>query len=211
MNLNNYFHNIYIINLDKRVDRWVSIENQLQKLNIIEYKRYSAIDGTQLINNFGSPHIEIGNLALSMTTINILKEAKELQLENIFIFEDDAMCERSDFDLDLYMKEVPDNWDMLYFGANHIVKPTRISDNVVKINLAYCAHAFAIHNRMYDTIINGLSKFDKHNDVFFSQLHSRSNSYAIYPNVFTQTPSLSDITNTHVDHRLSMKINNNII
>ena len=43
MDINTYFDKIFIINLDKRTDRWNTIVENLKQNNIYNYERISAI------------------------------------------------------------------------------------------------------------------------------------------------------------------------
>ena len=80
MNLKDNFEKIYCINLDRRTDRWEESLIEFKKWGIEgNVERYSAVDGKSLsvesLNNF----LDLGNMGLITTHINILEEAiKEL-------------------------------------------------------------------------------------------------------------------------------------
>ena len=86
-----------IINLDRRIDRWTSFINQIDKNHINIYKRISAIDGkdivmtreySYLLRNYGYQRYK-SVVAYAMTTINLWKELLMGDEEYMIICDDD--------------------------------------------------------------------------------------------------------------------------
>jgi hypothetical protein len=74
-----YFDEIYCINLDRRTGRWEMAQKEFEKLGILnKVKRFSAID------NMG------GKRGCFESHMKIIHMAKEKNLKNVFIFEDDV-------------------------------------------------------------------------------------------------------------------------
>ncbi len=61
---------VYIINLDRRPDRWMRITNCLDKMNI-QYERISAIDANNLPREVNSKYFEFSDSAFSSTALCI--------------------------------------------------------------------------------------------------------------------------------------------
>ena len=79
MNSFDYFDEIYCINLDSRPDRWQHAQLEFKKAGIEDrVQRFSAIK-----ENDGRVGVIKSNLA-------IVKMAKEKNLKNVLVFEDDV-------------------------------------------------------------------------------------------------------------------------
>lgn len=207
--LNDYFDGIYCVNLDKRVDRWKECKKEFERNNISAI-RYSAIDGKDLtpevfthFNQFETA----GQLGCLLSQYNVLKIAKMCNHSSVLIMEDDvAFCENFNEQLENKMKEVPEDWDMLFFGANHIAPPLKITDNVYRVQRAYSAHCYAIRNTMYDTLLELLVQFKEPLDVIYANLQHSINAYVFNPHLVWQRPDYSDICGQYVDYRHVHKI-----
>jgi GR25 family glycosyltransferase involved in LPS biosynthesis len=207
--LNDYFDEIYCINLDRRLDRWHLVKQEFNK-HSITVNRYSAIDGKELnLQMFSnSENFETsGQLACLISHYNIIKTAKYKNLSSVLIMEDDVVFS-SDFNsqLEQKMDDIPENWDMLFFGANHISGPIKITDNIYRMTRAYSAHCYAIKNTMYDVLLESLCKFQEPLDVVYANLQSSINSYVLNPHLVWQNPGYSDICEQLVDYTHVHKI-----
>ena len=82
--------------------------------------------------------------SLVQNFIDILSEDND---EDIIIFEDDCIFV-DDFETKYneFMAAVPDDWDMIYLGAQHTVPPIKISDTVLKLTGSICGHAIIYRN-----------------------------------------------------------------
>jgi GR25 family glycosyltransferase involved in LPS biosynthesis len=162
MKLNEYFDKIYCINLDRRTDRWEECEKIFSKLNLV-VERFSAEDGKLLT----LPHGDAYNaeIAGAISHTNVIKDAKEKGYKNILILEDDVEF-HPDFEilLDKMFSQVPNDWEMLFFGGNHVQGFTNISENIQRLFGSYAIHAYGIKNDVYDIIIKFMS--DKIDMVF---------------------------------------------
>lgn len=154
--------------------------------------------------------------------IHCIKYAKEHNLENIFIIEDDIQ-----FDIDALNNieniDVPKDFDMLYLGY-HVNRGYRYSKNLIKLTSALTTHGYILNKKMYDVILDNvntnwsiipeysdLNNYEKpffaNNlkaiDMFYAKWihHKGDNSYGIYPMVAYQRPEYSAIENRHVDYK----------
>ena len=77
MNINTFFSDAYCINLDERKDRWRDVVNDLKKLKLTQINRYPAIKHRR------------GAVGCRLSHVDIIKRAKDSNLDNILILEDD--------------------------------------------------------------------------------------------------------------------------
>lgn len=199
VNFKKYFDKIYVINLDKREDRFLKFKDELEKFGIEHVERFSAIDGSTVTTNSKLLSGEIGVL---MSHLEIVKQAKEQNLENILILEDDVFFTEEILKLDEYMNLVPNDWDFIYFGGNHHYGPPPIilNDKIIKLNYTVALHCVGINKTLFDTIIAMLPKMGKQVDAYYADLHSLYNAYGFKPNMAKQIAGFSDIQNRYVDY-----------
>ena len=204
MTINNYFSEIYCINLDRRTDRWEECKIEFEKHNL-NVKRYSAFDGKNLPIIDG---LTPGNVGAIYSHRALLEYAKNNKFNNILILEDDVQFHENLKELfDLYIKELPEDWDILFFGANHsenniwMREPLiKISDHVCKIIKSYANHCYVVNETAYDLLINSLSKKNKPNDVLVADAQQKLNCYLFRPHLAWQRPSYSDLLEQFTDY-----------
>jgi glycosyl transferase family 25 len=199
--LNDYFKKIYCINLDKRVDRWELAEPHLKQLNL-DVERVSGYDGSALGLEF-PPEIKEGAVGCSLSHLFTIKLAKQNNLENFLLLEDDVV-----FDDDVNQKffdilpQVPDDWDMLYLGGQHFhgMDMPQVSENVYKCVYTLAAQSVGIKNTVYDYFIDKLMNISKINDLHYAESHKEINAYVIIPHLSWQRNTYSDIERAFVDY-----------
>jgi len=186
--INTFFDKIYCINLDERMDRWVSAKNELEKNGIYNYKRFSAIKN------------EIGHLGCRDSHIEVIKDAKKNNYNKILILEDDFVFINDDKTLiNNILTQLSDlDWELFYFGATvHLYdgKLTKVSENIVLTNFAYTTHSYAINSSTFDFIIDNAKN---HNiiDIFYNDFIVKNNkTYISNPMVCLQRESYSNVEN----------------
>lgn len=197
--LNDYFDKIYCVNLDRRVDRWDECEKEFKKHDL-NVERFSAVDGTtvEIVN---SP-LNDGQTGCALSHLEIIKICKSKEYSNCLILEDDIQFdEELNNKLPNIMEQVPDDWDMLYFGGNHVGNNPHASGSLTKVNQTqnifrtthcFTTHSYAVKNKVYDKII---SSFDGSEpiDICISKIQSSINCYIIRPHLAWQRPSYSDV------------------
>jgi GR25 family glycosyltransferase involved in LPS biosynthesis len=200
VNFNKYFDRIYVINLDRRPDRFKSFQKEIDKYGIKNVERFSAIDGLTISSNNNT--LLSGEIGVLMTHLEIIKKCHSEGAKNVLILEDDVFFTNEINKLDEYMSEVPKDWDFIYFGGNHVYgpTPTKISDKVLKLNFTVALQCVAINNTLFETIMAILPKMGKQVDGYYAQLHNVYNAYGFYPNMAKQVAGFSDIQNKNVDY-----------
>lgn len=193
-----FFDEIRCINLDKRVDRWNAIQLEFNKCNIGDrVDRFSAIMHSD------------GRLGCIKSHLEIIKQAKANNLDNVLIFEDDAIFINNNINniIRECTSQLPADWELFYLGANlHIPIPS-YSKNLAILNYAYATHAIAYSKNVYDKFIDkfenllAVTKQDDILDVWLANhIQPSGKSYIAKPILATQKNDFSDINNSQVNY-----------
>lgn len=202
--MNDYFDKIYCINLDRRYDRWLDCISEFNKINLL-VDRFSAFDGFALpIMSDVSP----GALGAIYSHKAIISNAKKEKFNKILIMEDDVEFHENVLELfDEIQHEIPDDWDLLFFGGNHslnniwMTEPTiKVSDHIYRVTKCYAVHCYGVKATAYDKMINVLGKNNNPCDVLISELQRELNCYVIRPHLAWQRASYSDIEQIYTDY-----------
>lgn len=200
MTLNDYFDAVYLINLDEATDRLDAsiIES---KLHNFTFKRFSAFK-----LNTGNEYIVRGNLGLLYSNIEIIKNAKENNFKKILILEDDFdLIDDFSVRFEEYINSLPQDWDMLYFGGNHLYPPTPVNNYFSKVHHTYTTHMIGLNSNMYDVILEVLPRVKKPIDVYYAELQKTFNVYTFTEYLASQRPGFSYIEETHVEYNFLKK------
>lgn len=198
MVLTDYFDEALCINLLKRDDRWEQFIKEADT-HSLSIGFWSAIDGNKL--DYAGP-LKKGIIGCAMSHRNIIQSAQEAGLKSILILEDDV-----EFDPELnekfteWIKEVPDDWDMLYLGGNHNAKTiTKCSDHLMRCTNTYTTHAYAVKNTIYDLILDHLQNIDKELDIIYADIQKQCNAYCFTPRLAWQREGYSDVLDQNVNY-----------
>ena len=223
------FEHVYIISLKKCLNKRERCINQLLKYNITNYEFFDAVDTIStnfynilyehVIANYSQEFIQNnyrkGALGCLLSHLHILKDAKEKGYKSILILEDDFLI-KNEFQNSYrdVVKNIPSNWDYIYFGKkqgnkskipkdlNHIYPSklfdiTKINDCVYKPNyFTYATHSICIKNTIYDALIDRYSTLCAPVDLIVMSLYEKYNFYVLYDDLFI-TSFESDIRDTN--------------
>jgi GR25 family glycosyltransferase involved in LPS biosynthesis len=200
INLQKYFDRIYVINLDRRPDRYETFKKEISKYGIENVERFSAIDGVTLMSN-NIPLLS-GELGILETHLEIIKKCREDNLQNVLIMEDDVYFTDEILKIDEYMSSTPKDWEFIYFGGNHVYgePPKLINDKIIKLNYTVALQCVAINSSIFEVIEAILPKRKKQVDAYYAELHKTFNAYGFYPSMAKQIAGFSDIQNRIVDY-----------
>lgn len=144
--LNKYCERIFVISID-RYNRKEYINEILSGIN---FEYFDGVDGSLIsqeeYNNYlnnrlhNSHKLGVGNLGCSLSHLNLYKKIYNEKLNNVLILEDDILLTDNIFKLDSYFNNLPNDYNLIYFGMNnsHInydfsLLPN-IDNNILKIN-----------------------------------------------------------------------------
>lgn len=151
--INEAFPHKFCINLDRRPERWEQMRSKFERCGVEGVQRFAAVDGRQGIAPAGwtdSP----GAYGCLRSHLEVMEEARRRGWPNVLIFEDDAALDPELSEkFSSYFEQVPSDWEMLHFGANHMAEPVGVSANVVRITSANSTFAYALNAVVFDAFI----------------------------------------------------------
>jgi hypothetical protein len=201
MILNEYFKNIYYINLKHRYDRLSDTVQEFKSLNIIA-KRFEGILA-----------LRDGKGYNAFSFLELIKKAKSEGMKNIVIFEDDVQfINHSDFYpvIESFYEFAKNNpWDMFYLGYNAHTPLEHINKNICEVHDCFALHAVIWNHTSFDYIIDVTDKIlndpDFIIDVFVKdEIQTKARCYGALPILAIQRKSFSDIENKIVDYGFIM-------
>lgn len=202
--LNNYFQEIHCINLERRFDRWEECEEEFKTHNLT-VERFLAFDGSKLES---LPSLNPGQVGAIYSHRGVIEKAKEKNLDNVLILEDDVkFCDDVNHKFSTIYERIPQDWDVILFGGNHVGNNpwakgnmSKVAENVYKVTHSLALHCYAVKNTVYDLAINAFSKMSDTNDALFAEIQKDINCYIIRPHLAWQRPSYSDLCGMYSDH-----------
>ncbi len=168
--------------------------------------RIDAVDGDAKPPNVAYTCITRNEAACIESTMLAFQDAIKNGYNQILITEDDA--EFMTTSLNEYLLAIPDDWDMMYFGGNHMHegKMNMVNSKVAKIQKTYTSHCIGFRNNgnLFNEILSTIRGYKKQLDVYYIDLQKTRNAYCFYPAIVTQRPSFSDITKVESGPRSSL-------
>lgn len=155
---------IYVINLERSVDRKERVIDQFKKHNITNYEIFKGVEPTiEDLNKYSifslgkSQNVRRGELGCLLSHVNIMKDAIERNFENIIVFEDDMKILDSECitNTEKHINELGGNFDVLYLGTNHKYKAkSKFNQHIYLTNGgSNCTFGYAISNRFMKKMI----------------------------------------------------------
>ena len=197
---NELFGGVFYINLEHRKDRREQIEGELNKLGL-KYERFPAIQ------------LNPGNVGCGLSHLAVMKIAKERNLKNVFIIEDDfqLIVEPAVFwsEMNNFFESKID-YDVV-FSSYNMYKSAPYNNIVRKVLDTQTASSYIVNAHYYDTLIN-LWEYsipilaDTHNsveyaiDMIWKRLQPHGNWYAFNVRLGKQRPSYSDNERSFQDY-----------
>ena len=114
---------IFVINLERSIDRRTYMQNQLNKFNV-KYQFFSAVDGKEkkdlydekkAIKRYRHPFVD-GEIGCSLSHIGVYKKMIEKNISEALILEDDVLLHKNFFNVIFQRKKwAPNDYDILNF------------------------------------------------------------------------------------------------
>lgn len=187
------FDRACVLNLDRRPDRLRGFYARLPSpWPLPSLERVPAVDGRKA---HVPTHWECGPGAYGclLSHLALWRDAA-VRRQSLAIFEDDAVF-GEDFarGLGAFLLEVPDDWQMLYFGGQHILPPEALSAQTVRCLGVKKTHAYAVRGEVLAKLPGILEQKPLHIDVSLSLMHSHFRVYAPRTWLCGQAAGRSDI------------------
>jgi GR25 family glycosyltransferase involved in LPS biosynthesis len=198
MKINEYFDQVYCLNLDRRPDRMEKMQKRFDHFGI-QFKRIQAIDGkcmtdAEFANNKFSKKINKNTLACALGHQKIFEDAKLNNHQKILIFEDDAMMVK---DLKIKLQKILTiDWDLIYLGATHYGGWSKVLNGFYHPKSTCGTFAYALNKKAYEWIIDSINKFGfKHADSYLADYYKHQNKkcFIFFPNICKPTVDDADM------------------
>ncbi|MFA6916131.1 MAG: glycosyltransferase family 25 protein [Parachlamydiales bacterium] len=210
---------VFIINLDRRNDRWDQITKHLYELSLLSFQRVSAVDGLTESKklakrvlrqeNENSPsdvptRRQRGVLGCLKSHLKALKLASKFfdEINMALILEDDCFfIEGASRVLEKSLDELPSKWQFLMLGAVYGSAPGFIPNRnyLMRVYNATAAHAYMVNKESCQLLIQRIealldSKTILPIDECFIEYQPLENWYATHPLIAGQrSDNFSDI------------------
>lgn len=183
-----YFDKVFVINLDRRIDRWTHTLEQLRILGL-EAERFSGRDGVMYEGRLnGNAGCTASHRAI-LELVAYHKWPRTLVLEDDFVALFDDVPER----FASMIREVPEDMDMLYLGGHYQEAPiSRVSKHVIRCGGMLTTSSYVITPAAALSMaphISGIGPIDN----LFSRFARTQKHYIFQPRLFAQYTSMSDL------------------
>lgn len=202
----NYFDKIYCINLESRKDRWNSSLTEFHRVGITA-ERFNAFSG------------ENKHLAFNRSQYECLKQALKDGCNTFLVLEDDVEFKAIDH-LKKALAELPEEWDIVYLGANLIgsdvmrfQKPAKVGQHLSRVYDCWQTHAVAYSRSTAQRIVDSFNpdEFPIYDEWLRLNILKNVRAYIVNPQIAVQRPDYSDIWNKDVDYTSCFHQGNNIM
>lgn len=193
MDLNAVFPHRAFISLARRKDRRAWLQARMADAGV-SAEWFRAVDAQSLGRCKGFKGLP--QRANSLSFRFLLRAAQRRNSAALLVLEDDAIF-HPQFRERVAELELPDDWQIFYFGCLHLAPPKRVNDGIVRVTRALDTHAVAFRQSAYREvrkIMHGKhTAREQCNDVLLSSLHAKLPTYAAFPNLIWQALGESDI------------------
>lgn len=195
--INSFCSEVFYINLLSRGDRRISIETQLEGLNISA----SRIEGEVIKEVPSKCKINRGQLGCLLSHKKTIQYSYINNLSNICILEDDVVFKNNFHeDFKRFINMVPNNWDMIYLCGNNFIGLNKINNFVYKTNGTLTTSSYIVKNTIYKDILDIPNSPTKPIDSYYLDLHKKINAYVAVPSLTYQMAGFSDIEGKFVNY-----------
>jgi GR25 family glycosyltransferase involved in LPS biosynthesis len=204
------FDRTFVINLDRRPDRWEQFQQRLRERfdggwPFASPERHPAIDGEacEIPAYFRGP---VGAWGCLQTHLRLWKRQIAEGWDSILILEDDAVFSRDAMQvMQETMEAMPPEWEQIYFGGQHFHTDQMPPESLIHQKLVRCrcvnrTHAYAIRLSFTAAITDYIehspwpSNYALHHvDYRLGDLHDSHRVYAPWRFCIGQARGISDV------------------
>jgi GR25 family glycosyltransferase involved in LPS biosynthesis len=155
------YENIYYINLEKGIDRKNQIESELEKMGLVGTRFPGIVYEPKETDKFNNLNIYSPNaIGCQMSHLELIKMAKNKNLENIIIFEDDFefMVDRKTFYEQINrFNDLIIEFDVLFLSYN--VKESEPYNELISYGRSVqTTSGYIVNSNFFDKIISNLEE-----------------------------------------------------
>lgn len=194
LHLDDIFDRIFIINLERMVERRKKMIREMASNDIFNYEFFNAIDGALLDRQWlfdagllGDLELGTGEIGCALSHISTWRLAAARQYDRILVMEDDARFDNKASIIAEYYQEIPDDWDIIHYHSTKTNVDRRIiGPNVWAGDDEYGGSVcYALTRRGYLRLIENNLVINEATDGMTATLTRRDASHVGYvtPNV----------------------------
>lgn len=192
MSLLNSFDVKVCLNHPTATERWGFCLQEFKRMGLKGVVRFEALPSI-------GPH-----QSFNKSVRAILEYFMRSPYDSLLFLEDDVTFVKLDH-VDQAIRELPENWDILYFGANILHSgeppPTYFSPHLCRVHNAWATHAIAFRKKCITFILeNQPGESEQMFDNWLSGNLALFNSYIVSPMAAYQRPGQSLIWNTTTNY-----------
>jgi GR25 family glycosyltransferase involved in LPS biosynthesis len=221
---NELFDGVYCLNLAAREDRWIGMSRKFRFFDL-RVERINALPGKlvtgywEILSKQHDYHTNHNNLACAISHVSMWNTALATGKKNALFLEDDIRIHRNSEQMTRnFMKLVPDDWDLLYFGyvplisndyrkydTTHnlnmwdynILEQTRLGPNTIKADRLWNCSGYALSEKLMRHMVDVYAKsYPKEHDRYLVeniQTSAEWKSYGSNPQIVAGEDSFSDL------------------
>ena len=194
--LANFFDRVVVINLARRADRLARFSKRLEgNWPFAMPERFEGIDGSALPMP-ATWDKGAGAWGCLQSHRAVLDSAIADGVSSVLVLEDDAYpVDELPRLAEAFLAGVPDDWNCLMLGAEHLLPPVPVAAGVVQCVASIRCHAYALRGPLMPmlSVFWQCNKVD-HCDLVLSSLMRHYKTYAPAPLLIGQDGGPSDIT-----------------
>jgi GR25 family glycosyltransferase involved in LPS biosynthesis len=214
--INEYFDQVYCLNLDRRPDRMERMRKRFDHFGI-RFERIAAVDGKTMSDSEYKKHkmykkkLSKGELACTLGHQRIYKDALEKGYERILVFEDDARFV-SNF-LDRIQEITKFDWNLVLLTGNQQKIPEVVNGFYRVNDYTWSTGAYAINNKCYKKILKYMDNkgFYVADGYWGEYAKECKNSFVYFPNICTMEVVNSDLRPDRNQEDFDKKVGWNLI
>ena len=145
VDLNAVFPHRAYVSLPRRQDRRAWLQARMADAGVTA-EWFRAVDARRLRRWKGFAGLP--QRAHSISFRLLLRAAQRRDSAALLVLEDDAVF-HPEFRDRVAALELPDDWQIFYFGCQHLAPPTRVNDGLVRVKRALDTHAVAFRRSAY--------------------------------------------------------------
>jgi glycosyl transferase, family 25 len=188
------------INLDRRPERWKRMESRFAAFNLRPVERFPAVDGSKMPIPSNWPESP-GAYGCLQSHLSVVRKARAEGRESVLIIEDDVLLAEGFHEkFTARVQNLPENWDMLFFGCLHHDPPVPVASGIGKLRGSFSTFMYVVRHTVYDAFIrlNSRAKqaVDRNNTILQRLFHC----YCFLPHLAWVDDSYSDAQGIYTNH-----------
>lgn len=200
--LQHYVDKVVVLTHQPRLDRQYLFD-KAAKENGLDYIFFHALKDENPKRSF------------NLSQREILSIFGDTDLETILVMEDDADLRNLDL-IETILSELPNDWDMLYLGANlkpypDFIPPIRVSQHLFRIFNAFTTHAIIYTHKAVEQILDAYDGEQMYDAFLDAKMLRSLNAYVCSPFLSYQRPGRSDLWETDVDYTDTFQASENYL